>query len=1749
MLCSVEAAATPTYDVQQLKDRLNSEYYNSNIYLNHNSNFMCNKTVDFCQESYLNKISSKNMNSGLCGGPVKFNPKCVVKNFAILSGNKWRQPVSVGLYDTGCSIQAGLVVSKDFTQHMGLVISQSPSDPSVSYTCKLADGSLIKVFGYITELKIRVFDAQNESDLLTFTDVPVFKNLSYPIIFGFSSFFSHGLSIRPTALCGVKLVILEDMTTPMGAKEPRSRALTRSPAVGGKANREPNFLSMTLSPPKQSFRCSQPKNFEALSKPSRPPPVTVLPNSGEPLSEPSLEFNRTMPKLPAKKALPTTSNILSRDGCLNEIEANVALTRATPEPHPYAPPSELELGKLSIELETGEEHQFCLIETGGDYSPTAGAEETDIDTHMVSAENVVSAAPAIDGQAAPADSNNLLTSIFYIMYISSCVSESKGSIHNTNHLFECSSPAALSHKEREAGEGQMKPKIEKICEPKKVSFLNSVSTTKKVESNRAEKMSKSSVKKGPKLPPSLAAGLNPKGTRAKINVRFHTRRVALKGLVTGGAADLALPPCNIDPLTIHTLSLPYTGKVEEPTGPEPSFFLETDIWLKEGALLVPSGTYPRRLRTVRLAISNVSHEPVKFEGAKISGLLACDSHFPDIWIPVSEHLKLVKEQKQSFTEAKKLAQKGEATLAKIEQWISNKKTNVVNLDNFEISANNVKDPIGSSDASPTLKTRHAQFRAVCGELNLSKKAFLVSRGLVKRAEKLIWENLDAFLVPGGAKVGATDTEVELKLKPGSRPVQAKARPLNPLMLQDLKNQLDDWLREGVICESTSEWASPLVPVKKKDGTVRWAVDYRQVNQLLEGDSFPLPNIQHLLDNVAGKLIYSSLDTSQAFLSIKLSSDSRHITSFICPEGAFEFCRLPFGLKVSPSVYSRFIAHALRRVARGDLAIYLDDVLLASDNIDEHFDRLNALFKAHIEAGLLLKPSKTNLFEAEVEFLGHILSKRGIETSPHHVKVITDWGLPRTGKDLASFLGLASYYSTFIPHFSELTAPLHTLKRSETIEQWPAQCEANFYTLRDHFKGPLIRAAPQWDKLSENPFILTTDWSSEAMGYSLSQMQGGAERLIAAAGRKCTKGESHYPSYKGELAALVSAIKRFEPYLSLTKFVVRTDASALKWLATMRSGEAIISRWHQVLAQYSFTVEHVPGKFNVVADALSRSPDLHGPDSAQPEMEADEELFAAILPGEGLKEICTDNQELTEMMSRLPELQEADPTLQIVRKWVVEQSVPPRAQVLGKDLISYARIFKELRLDGQNRLVRSYQNCFLEPKEQFLMPLACFEPLWRAFHMARTAPHPGRDKTLARFKSFCWTPSLAELIEQRSRSCNDCRLRISDTGLHQGAFSRDMGGLPNSCWSIDLVGPITVDSGQKYILSCQDLFSRFLWLEPIPNKKAGTVVRALFRIIKTAGLPARMRTDMGLEFRNAVLQRICREWGIKLTTSVPYFHQSNLVERAHRELNVGLKMLLPSPPDGWTQALAPLLLAYNSQVHKVTGFSPNMLYFGRESFHPLQLQLQTNLPTPLAPAEHLLELKRKGDIIMNRLYHANSRYIKQQAACYRDHPDTFAVGNQVYFVNRHSLPKGVSSRLVYRWAGPATVLEVDGSYLKLKCLDEKQREKVMKLHISLCRLRVRGDRPLAPSHIDMEPEEYTDLLLPPFPDYQRANAEVPGPVFTPKVEDVDDDDNAPPGDGEEPEAVEAAARPYHTRSGRASRPPVRYPADFAMLVEL
>ena len=247
--------------------------------------------------------------------------------------------------------------------------------------------------------------------------------------------------------------------------------------------------------------------------------------------------------------------------------------------------------------------------------------------------------------------------------------------------------------------------------------------------------------------------------------------------------------------------------------------------------------------------------------------------------------------------------------------------------------------------------------------------------------------------------------VDLHLKPGSAPCRAPVTDLNPKLRADLQETINTWLQEGVIEPSSSEWASALVPVKKRDGTVRWAVDFRQINSQLEGDSYPLPNTNALLEQSAGKQVYSSLDCTNAYFTLQINQDSRKYTAFISPFGLYQFRKLPFGLKRAPSIYSQFAAYAMQKVAKQDLANYLDDTLLGSYSGEEHFSRLREVFQAHRQDGLLLKPSKTFLFQTEVKFLGNILSEKGISMDPEYCEKLVEWPKTILGKDLASFLAL------------------------------------------------------------------------------------------------------------------------------------------------------------------------------------------------------------------------------------------------------------------------------------------------------------------------------------------------------------------------------------------------------------------------------------------------------------------------------------------------------------------------------------------------------------------------------------------------------------------------------------------------------------------------------------------------------------------------------------------------------------------------
>ena len=1071
------------------------------------------------------------------------------------------------------------------------------------------------------------------------------------------------------------------------------------------------------------------------------------------------------------------------------------------------------------------------------------------------------------------------------------------------------------------------------------------------------------------------------------------------------------------------------------------------------------------------------------------------------------------------------------------------------------------------------------------ELDIDKNLFLQGKPrLLRQLKALIVEYQDIFLHPEGPQVGDTDImEVNLTPKPGSRPCRAQVRDLNPKLIKDLQATIDDWLRDGVIEPSSSEWASALVPVKKKDGTVRWAVDFRMVNTMLEGDSFPLPNINALLDRLAGKVVYSSLDCSNAYFTLRINQDSRKYTAFVSPLGLFQFQKLPFGLKQAPSIYSRFVAFAMQKIHRPDLANYLDDTLLGSLDGEEHLARLREVFQAHREAGLLLKPSKTFLFQTEVKFLGHILSEKGISMDIEYCENLASWELPNTGKELASFLGAAGYYGSFLPGYATRAASLHAVKNQTHIE-WTPALEDDFKWIRDSFLSPKIRAAPDWETTSSSPFILTTDWSKEGMGYTLSQVQCGTEKLISAGGRKCSPFEANYASYKGEMAALVAGVRKFDKFLSYAPFVVRTDNSVLKYLVTIKNPDGILFRWLQELQHYCFRVEHIPGVQNCLADGISRHPEVHT-DPLDPEMLQDEKEFAEI---SGLQDIYReDSEKVAEHLQHLKEAQQADPLLQIVTGWLNSPTPPTKHEVVGFELHSYHAQLASLCLDQPSGLlIRQHTSFTGDQVKQIVLPTNSVSKIWPLFHKTASSPHPGLQATLERIRRHFYNPTLHHTVQALHQRCIDCKLRASRTDLKQGTFSRESPSYPNALWSVDLMGPFDEYEEQKYVLSILDCFSRYTVLLPIPNKSTKLVATKLWEVITMLGLPAAIKHDLGGEFESSFMATMKEIWSIESRKSIPYFHSANPVERVHKEVNAMMKMLLPAEAINWPDYLPAIRIAINSKVNTNTGYTPNMLMFGRESLHPIQLHLP-QLPPVASPAEHLLHLRARVETVMARMQQVQHAYFKKMSNVYRPFKDEFKPGSKVYFVSTYGDRQSKAAKLCYSWSGPAEVQEVTGPYLKLQMERADGSLKYMHLHAGVCRLAQPQDEPKDDLAIQLEPEEMDEYTLPPIPlptptdiygegqddddeggllyhtvggtvsDQGREPPPEP-PHEEPEVLPVPEIPHNPPEAAPPPPDAAAAAEippePLYDevrRSGRATRPPTRlqdYEVEFSCLLQ-
>ncbi|KAK7922290.1 hypothetical protein WMY93_009192 [Mugilogobius chulae] len=431
------------------------------------------------------------------------------------------------------------------------------------------------------------------------------------------------------------------------------------------------------------------------------------------------------------------------------------------------------------------------------------------------------------------------------------------------------------------------------------------------------------------------------------------------------------------------------------------------------------------------------------------------------------------------------------------------------------------------------------------------------------------------------------------------PVRQRFRRIPPSEYEAVKAHIRQLLDGQVIRESSSPYASPIVIVKKKDGSIRLCVDYRQLNSKTRRDAFPLPRIEESLDALCGAKWFSTIDLASGYNQVPMAERDKHKTAFCTPFGLFEFNRMPFGLCNAPSTFQRLMERMFGSEHCQSLLLYLDDVVVYSASIDEHLQRLGTVLSRLQKEGLKVKLSKCEFFKREVKYLGHVISGEGVSTDPDKVAAVAGWPRPNTVTELRSFLGFASYYRRFVSGFAKMAAPLHRLiadvqrvsgKRKHQLltASWTGDCEQSFNDLRAALVSAPVLAYANFSL----PFVLEIDASFNGLGAVLSQEQEGKVRPIAYASRALSPTErnmSNYSSMKLEFLALKWALtEKFRDYLLGQKCIVWTDNNPLSHLETAKLG-ATEQRWAAQLASFDFTLRYRSGRTNTNADALSRCP--------------------------------------------------------------------------------------------------------------------------------------------------------------------------------------------------------------------------------------------------------------------------------------------------------------------------------------------------------------------------------------------------------------------------------------------------------------------------------------------------------------------------------------------------------------------------------
>ena len=859
------------------------------------------------------------------------------------------------------------------------------------------------------------------------------------------------------------------------------------------------------------------------------------------------------------------------------------------------------------------------------------------------------------------------------------------------------------------------------------------------------------------------------------------------------------------------------------------------------------------------------------------------------------------------------------------------------------------------------------------------------------------------------RTGAVKHSIDTGTSP---PVRQQCRRVPPFRREQAKKMIDDMLQKDIIQPSSSPWASPIILVPKKDGSLRFCIDYRKLNSVTRKDAYPLPRVDDTLEALSGSKWFSTLDLICGYWQVEIEEKDRHKTAFCTREGLFEFKVMPFGLCNAPAVFQRLMDLVLSGIQWERCLVYIDDIVIMGKTFERHLQNLILVLERLRRAGLRLKPSKCSLFQEKVVYLGHVVTREGIHTDPEKVNAVKTWPVPTSGRDVQQFLGLVGYYRNYIQNFATIAKPLYQLTERGREFCWSEECSISFQELRSQLVAAPILAFPDFSK----PFLLDTDACETGIGAVLSQEHDGLERVVAYASRTLSKAERKYCVTRKELLAVVTFLKHFRPYLLGHHFTLRTDHSSLQWIYSMKEPEGQLARWLEQIQEFDFKVVHRKGSCHQNADALSRLHNLG-------ESESPGKVLQLEYPAQSCSCAVQDSDQ---PLTGIRELQGADEDIGPVLQSVISGKVPEASFCKGK-----SREFNQLVQQWEQLLVKNgvlfrHREDAESVIQQVVVPKAARSQVLKHLHEGAFGGHLGEAKTLGRLRERFYWPGFSEDAVEWCKTCPTCAARKNPSHKSRAPLQSMTAGYPLQLVAVDIVGPLTPSKSENtYILVASDYFTRWVEAYAIPNQEAVTVANKLVdEFFCRFSVPEQLHSDQGRQFEANVMQEVCRLLQIDKTRTTPYHPQSDgLVERFNRTMLAMLASTVEEDPSNWEQHLRKVCMAYNTSVHPSTGYAPFYLMFGRLARLPVDIMYGSCPTEPVLPHQYVKTLKAT----MEGAYEKAREHLKATAVRSEElynkrvHGREFQVGELVW-LNNPVVPRGRSRKLHCPWTGPFKVIK-------------------------------------------------------------------------------------------------------------------------------